>query len=518
MRRPPRIQQIDLAMSVRRGARRPGGGPLPWLICAALAVAVLSGGVQARGEMHRLGLAEVIERAAERSLDVRLADEQIRQAGGKLRAERADVLPELQAMLSQRRQDRSQASFALPHEAALTVGEPILTDINYPGLSSDIVRALNLPRQTVSAIDETIPLEIEFSESTGPRDFVSGKLVLTAPLWDAAQHREWASARSNLDRSRFHLEAVREQARREAAELYTRMQFAAESTNTLAAVLELKEARARLMEDLAGADAARQIDARDAQLEVLRTRGELALARDRFRTAASQMRRLLELPAEADLELGERLQFRPLDAARLERSLEEVLGVRPDLQELHERKAMADSLLGAAKARRYPTVNLLGNAGPEGEDYDDTVNAWYIGVFAALPIWDFQGLRGDIEQAESLARQARYQVLGKEEEIAVSLAGFRETLEIRHEAVLIAEEAVKLATEKAALQRESQEAGMVRPIDVLSAEVGVREAELERFGAIFAYELLAVQWFYAVGRCDRIAAPRAAVAADDPAL
>ena len=81
-------------------------------------------------------------------------------------------------------------------------------------------------------------------------------------------------------------------------------------------------------------------------------------------------------------------------------------------------------------------------------------------------------------------------------------------LRLRQDMVRIATQAVDLAREKVDLQRDRQRAGTGRNLEVLAAEVEMREKELARVAAVFAYEMLAIEWCHATGSSEAIASSR----------
>jgi len=305
-----------------------------------------------------------VERAAKASLPVRELEAETRQARGAYLRSRADLLPRLDGVLSQRRQDRSQAAFSLPDHADLSFVDPIVTDIAFPGVPTDIIRFLRLPEQSVSTVADPIPLNIQFEDSTGPRDYGNAQLVLSAPLFNLPNYREMKSARSNTRRTELATEARAQEVQAETARLYARIQWLEMSAAVLREVLALRESQETMAVDLQESQVVTALDLQEQRLRVLQAKQNLA-------EALTQVARLARDASVAD---------------------------------------------------RYPEVRAVGTYGQEGETFDDTVEAWTLGVVARITLWDFHGRKGSLDLREGFLQRVEYEVLDLEQQIMAEVA------------------------------------------------------------------------------------------------
>jgi len=137
----------------------------------------------------------------------------------------------------------------------------------------------------------------------------------------------------------------------------------------------------------------------------------------------------------------------------------ELLRRRPDIREAEWELAGATARIGVATASLFPQLNLGAGLGIEGQGPALSTTShqriWSVGYGAVLPLLDFGTLDALVTVADLQARQQllnyRRSVQAAVQEVDTSLASFRgqrERLALLGEAVLAAQRATALATER----------------------------------------------------------------------
>lgn len=270
------------------------------------------------------------------------------------------------------------------------------------------------------------------------------------------------------------------------------------------------------------------LDQVDEHLSVVRSRVDegTALTRDLLRAQTRRSEVLLErVEAENAVRVGQlelnRLIGLPLDEPTLPTSeaaldagaplpgparLTAALGERPQIGALEQQVLGLREQLGAAAARRFPEVDLVGRwmyAQPNPYffvDQDRFRGSWELGLAASWGIWE--GGRVSARRREMAARveAAEARLAETTERMAVEVA--RRSLEVDRaaEAVEVAAQNVREAEESYRVVREQFGEGVALSADVLDAEDALRRARARRERALADHAIARAAVMNAIGR------------------
>jgi multidrug efflux system outer membrane protein len=181
----------------------------------------------------------------------------------------------------------------------------------------------------------------------------------------------------------------------------------------------------------------------------------------------------------------------------------DLLENRPDLRQAEQTLVAANARIGQAKAAYYPSISLTGLFGGESESLGDlfksSARVWQFSAQAAQTVFDAGRTGSRVEAAQAREQQALAQY-----QLAIQNA-FRETLDAlvaqrkareTLEAEQLRVEALGSALKLAQLRYDN---GVASLLDVLDAERGLLDAELNRLEAQRAQLAATADLFKALG-------------------
>ena len=190
---------------------------------------------------------------------------------------------------------------------------------------------------------------------------------------------------------------------------------------------------------------------------------------------------------------------------------------RPDYLAQKQKVKTSKMQKDAASAEYYPTLRAIGNYGEQGLTPDDTVEAWFIGAYASISLFDSFKRSGSIVQQDSQLKQQENRMKDMEGQMWNELRLAADELKYNEQSVLVADESVVLADESLTEQEDNKAAGTATDLDVVSAEVDLADAKFARIQAIYEYNLTAVAWYKAVGNVREVLVERPEHALWNPA-
>ena len=248
------------------------------------------------------------------------------------------------------------------------------------------------------------------------------------------------------------------------------------------------------------------VEAQQARQQMLSIEAENILD-----TASAEFRRMAGLDAEAPFELVDQLELeRPADAASADQGfaiiLDQAKANRPERKVLQFRIAAAADRVAAAAAGRLPVLAAAG-----GYDFSrpnprifpirrEWNPSWDIGLNVRWPLFD--GGRSRAETAEAIAgrRAIEARLRDFDSAVEVEIRQRRADLASARAAVQAAETGVKAAAEARRVLADRFAAGVATNTDVLTAQVALLQAELDRTRALANVQLTSARLARALGR------------------
>lgn len=442
------------------------------VLLAVLVVALVPAGAFAQEpDSYELTLGDAARLAAERSTPVLEARARTDAAHARVRQSTADLLPSLDAGLSQSARTFNTASFGLDFPTA--PGQPPFFDPN--GEVVGPVRATDLRATAV------VPL-IDFEALRDRRSAMASE--------DAARQEEGAVAdAAAVNASRAYLATLRARADVTARE------------QDLALAQELLQVAEGLVE--AGVGVA--IDVTRAQSQVATIRAQLLASRHQAEVSELTLRRSLRLPDAVDVVLLddlESLAVEPLPSE--EDAVRRAIESRSDLRAAEAYRLAAERDASATRAGRLPSLTAYLDDGFYGSRYDNTLNTYTWAFRLSVPVFDGFDRSARIQEDDARAREINYRIEGLEEDVTFQVRQALLDLEAAQEQEVAAEERLRLAQLETDQEEERLRAGVAGTADVVRAAMRLNEARTARLNALSAVHGSRVALAAAMGTVSRL--------------
>ena len=245
------------------------------------------------------------------------------------------------------------------------------------------------------------------------------------------------------------------------------------------------------------------------QLELLQAQAALAelaptvdTARGAVRVALINLRAVLDLPDESEIEVQEIDETLPA-MPTYDRALDHALDSRPEFTDLELRVEALDKQKRITRADGYPQFNLNGFYGHTAREVDNLDDAnyadWFVGVGLSWSFFDGGKRKAQVAQLASQQDQLEWQIAALynqvEQEVESALSDYEAALS-RLDAAEISAQAAREANRVA---QENYTEGVALQTDLLQAQERQISAEVIRVQAYYSARIIAARLARAVG-------------------
>ena len=397
-----------------------------------------------------LSLGDAMRLAARQNLIVTSARTRVEVAASRVTQRRADLLPTIAGVASERRATLNSAA-AFP--------------IELPAAGID-------PRGSV----------------LGPLDVFDARARVTQSLFDPAARARIASARTNVSAASADVAQSSDIAATEAALAYLAVlradavYGARVQDSSLAAEL-LRIARDQLS---AGTGVALDVTRARSQLTVART--QLITSRNERGRTRIDLARTLALPS-ADLVLSDTLGTLPLRSASTDSSaMDAALRTRKDVQSLTLQAVAARQQGRSIRKESQPTVGVVADYGVSQRNGRSYLPTYGVGVQLTAPIFDGRRREGRMAEQEAVVRDLEARTRDLQAQVVADVRIALLNLASSTEVVAAARERLGLAEQEVAQSRERFQAGVAGNADVITASIQLNNARTQLVDALTSYE------------------------------
>jgi outer membrane protein len=162
-----------------------------------------------------------------------------------------------------------------------------------------------------------------------------------------------------------------------------------------------------------------------AKVEVSNYEAEMIQARNRLHLLKTSLYKLMGASQESRIELTGELRYEPLETS-IEEAVQKAFADRPELLQAELQHRLYREKLIAAKAKRWPQLDLFfeeNYARPDPHDstrpsWDDS---WTAGATMSFPLFDGLSTRGKIRQAKADLAKSRVELADSEEAVLLEV-------------------------------------------------------------------------------------------------
>lgn len=396
------------------------------------------------GQPIRLSIGDAARLAAHQSAGVQTAEQRVAQAQARVTQSRAALLPDLSANALQSGRTFNSVTFGISLPSG--PGQPPL---------------FNPAGQVLGPVNT---LDLRGRVQTNIFDYSALARVHTAQTAVSAARADVANAG--------------DQAAVQAASAYLRVlrgdaQLQARMADSVLANELLSIAQSQLE---AGVGVA--LDVTRAQSQLAGIRAQLISARNESDRARLELRRTLNLPLEAPLELTDSLGENAADGLAYDEATAtaRALHDRPDLRALAEQLHAAQQTVSSIRAERLPSVSAFGDDGVIGANASRLLPTYDYGIQFSVPIFDGFRREGRIEEQQAMARELAVRQRDLEQQATVDVRGALLDLASARQAVDASRESLRLAEQEVSQARDRFRAGVAGNADVVTAALQLNAA------------------------------------------
>jgi len=421
--------------------------------------------------VQRLSLAEAARLAALQTAGVQSAQFRVQEAMARVTQSRSALLPTLSAVPNWSSHTVNSASFGFNFPTQ--PGEPPLLDPN--------------------------------GQIIGPVKLYDFRGQASQTLYDPAATGRVRAARAGVTAASADVATAAEQAASNAAVIYVRSLRSDAALQARISDSTLASDLLRIARDQLTAGVGVALDVTRAQSQLAASRAQLISARnDRDRTRLD-LRRALNVPLDAPLELTDSLGSLPFPTAAAEQeAVDLALRNRPDLRAADAQLNVSEQEIAAIRATRLPTVGLFGNDGANGIGLNHLLNTYSYGLQVTWPVLEGGRREGQMQEQQAVTRDIEVRRRDLRQQVAADVRGAMLDIASAREQVDAARERQQLAEQEVAQARDRFRAGVAGNADVITALGSLNNARTALIDALTAFQTARVSLARAEGTVSQL--------------
>jgi len=441
------MNALELRM-IRRGAGLS-------LLAALIAFAARTAGGQTPA-VQRLSLGDAARLAAQQTAGVQSAQFRVQEAQARVSQAKSALLPQISAVPNWSSRTVNSASFGFNFPAQ--PGQPPLLDPN--------------------------------GQIIGPVKFYDFRGQASQSLYDRAANERVRAARATVSAASADVATAAEQAATNAAAIYVRSLRGEATLQARIADSALANDLLQIARDQLTAGVGVALDVTRAQSQLAMSRSQIIVARNDRDRARLELRRALNIPLDAPIELTDSLDasLSTTTTTAEQEAVDQAMRTRPDIRAADAQLAAAQQQITAIRATRLPTIGVFGNDGPTGLGFNHLLNTYTYGVQVTWPVFEGGRREGQLQEQEAVTRDIDVRRRDLRQQVAVDVRSAILDLNSAKEQVTAARERQNLAEQEVTQARDRFRAGVAGNADVITALSSLNGARTAVIDALTAYQ------------------------------
>ena len=418
-------------------------------------------------EVLQIDFKDAIDRGLRNNLGLLLASDQTETARGERWKELSELLPNLSAHVLENVQTQSLAALGF--------------NKLFPALAAPGVSTSNLPR-LVPAFN-----------------YFDARANLSQSIFNFKSIEKERSASESLKAAQFSYKDAREFVVLAVGNSYLQAIAAAARVETTEAQVKSAQALYDKAADQQKAGLSPAIDALRSQVELQTRQQQLIVARNDLAKIRLSLARIIGLPPGQEFVLTEKAPYQALTPLPLDIYEQRAYSSRPDYQAALAQVRAAELSRRAAKAGRYPSVDLDANLGDIGVNPSQSNGTWQVNGGVNIPIFAGNRVHSDVLEADAQLKQARSQLGDLRGRIDYEVRTALLDLNAAAEQVEVARSSVDLAEQALTQSQDRFTAGVADNLEVVQAQEAVAGAHENYIQSLYAHNLSKVELAHAIG-------------------
>jgi outer membrane protein TolC len=185
---------------------------------------------------------------------------------------------------------------------------------------------------------------------------------------------------------------------------------------------------------------------------------------------------------------GAELEAEPVGAGR-EELLARALTASPSLTAIRAQAAADEAAVASAKSAYLPTLSARGGWAWAREEFPPRNRSWSVALFGSLPLFDGFNRERQLYQARATLDQTRTAERAEELALRTELDQALGTIDAAAASIDLAEQTVELSAEDLRVTQERYRLGLATILDLQSAQIALRQAEVDLIRRRFDYQI-----------------------------
>ena len=394
-----------------------------------------------------ISIGDAITRALSHNLGVLEAEERLGQARSTRRIALSDLLPHVNATVSESRRKSNLEAFGFP-------------------------------------------LRGEFPRIVGPFNVFDARVFLSQSLIDVAATKNGRAESHNVAAAQHEIRSARDLVMLVTANLYLEALAAAARADTARAQLETAQALHTQAQDLRQSGIIAGLDVIRAEVRLSSDRQRVTVANNDLQKARLQLARVIGLPVGQEFTLASQLPVAvPFPDMTLEQALEKAYRERPEYLAAQERVRAAELSVQAIRSERLPALRLNADYGTIGLEAASALPTFNLTAAVSVPIFEGGRVEGRAIRADAELKQRRAEVEDMRAEVYYDVRTAFLDLQSTNEALQTTTRARELAAQQLTQSRDRFAAGVASNVEVIQAQEAVTLAAEQYIAALYGFNI-----------------------------
>jgi outer membrane protein TolC len=243
-----------------------------------------------------------------------------------------------------------------------------------------------------------------------------------------------------------------------------------------------------------------KVDADKNQVQLLTEQQRLVSLQNDYAKQKINLARMIGLPPTDQYEITDEIPYAPVMPLSVDDAVKQAFDGRADLRAAEVQVHAAERAKAAARAERYPSLNVTADVGGIGINPGQLETTYTATANLKIPIWQGGRVEGDVQQADATLSQRRAEYEDLKGQIEGDVRSAFLDLQAAASQVEVAKKNIDVTREAAELTHQKLEAGVSTTVDYTQAEEAATNAQLDYINAVFAHNIAKLSLARAMGQ------------------
>ena len=374
----------------------------------------------------------------------------------------------------------------------------LLPQVN--GALSENVEQIDLKTRGIS-----FHLPDGFSTPTmvGPFHYTDARANASLSVFDYSLHKSHTAAKEGERAAQLSFKDARDLVVQSVANAYLLVIAGSSRVQALRAQVQTDDAIYDRTADQKQAGTAAAIDVLRAHVELEREQQQLIAQENQLAKDKLALGRVIGLPLGQQFTTVDTEPWSPLEAMSPDEALREAHAQRADFQSAMAFVRAAEDSISAARAERYPNLNVSADYGDVGTALNSSHGTFTLQAAARFNIFDGGRIGGDVIQARAALKQRQDELADLGGQIDYQVRAALLDIQSAADQVAVARNNLDLANQTLTQAQDRFASGVTDTIEVVQAEGSVAVANDNLIAALYAHNLSKVELARALGSTEQ---------------